>query len=426
MGVLKAAARKLVGNFFYHHLAGIYSNFRTLLALGWRKIWRRPDVVLDAAVSLEIFEEPLAEIFFGYYDLTPFSRDERRILAMRKPLGTASRTSEIDISVGYFDLEVREPRFVEVGKTTTWCWQQGCRLQWFPGESDRMVLYNRRVGDGHGAVVQNIETMEIERTCLRPIYSLSGDGRVGLSLNFARLQRLRPGYGYDDLPDETAGENQPEGDGIWSVDVESGESALLFSVAEVARMDPRPTMDGAEHYFNHIMWNSDSTRFMFFHLWMRGGKRHIRLVTAGPDGGEPFVLYNEDHISHYWWLGRDEIVAFSTHADTGSHYHLYKDKKGCVGIIGESALDRDGHPSFRPGSRMMLTDSYPDGRFERGLLLYDTDALKLKKLGDFYSPPFLSGERRCDLHPRWSPSGKMICVDSAHRGKRRMCVLNLH
>ena len=419
-------ARKLVGGNVYHHLAGIYSNFRILLVLGWRKIRRRPDVMLDATVSLEIFEEPSAEIFFGYYDLTPFSKDERRILAMRKPLGAVSRTFEIDISVGYFDLEERESRFIEIGKTMTWCWQQGCRLQWFPGESDCMVLYNRRVGDGHGAVVQNIETMDIERTYPRPIYSLSGDARVGLSLNFARLQRLRPGYGYDDLPDETAGENLPENDGIWSVDMESGESALLFSVAEVARMDPQPTMEGAEHYFNHILWNPDSTRFMFFHLWMRGGKRHIRLITADRDGGEPFVLYNEDHISHYWWLGRDEIVAFSTHAGTGSHYHLYKDKKGCVGIIGEPVLDRDGHPSFRPGSRIMLTDSYPDGRFERGLMLYDTESLKLKKLGDFYSPAFLSGEHRCDLHPRWSPSGKMICVDSAHRGKRSMCVLNLN
>ena len=383
MGVIKAAARKLVGEKIYHHLASIKSKIKILLVLGRRKLWSRPNFMLDAAVSMEIFDEPSAEIFFGYYDLVPFSRDERRMLAMRKSLGTASRTSEIDISVGYFNLGEREPRFIEIGKTKTWCWQQGCRLQWFPGKSESMVLYNRQVNGAHGAVLQNIETMDVERTYPRPIYSLSADGRAGLSLNFVRLQRLRPGYGYDDLPDETDGESRPENDGIWSIDMKSGESALLFSVAEIARMDPRPTMDNAEHYFNHILWNPDSTRFMFFQLWMREGKRYIRLITANRDGSDPYVLYNEDHVSHYWWLSQDEIVAFSTHAKSGSHYHLYKDKKGCVGIVGASVLDRDGHPSFRPGSQVMLTDSYPDGRFERGLMLYDTETLELKKLGKF-------------------------------------------
>ncbi|SVE55722.1 uncharacterized protein METZ01_LOCUS508576, partial [marine metagenome] len=42
-----------------------------------------------------------------------------------------------------------------------------------------------------------------------------------------------------------------------------------------------------------------------------------------------------------------------------------------------------------------------------------------------YSPPALTAEVRCDLHPRWSPTGSMICFDSAHEGKRAVCVLHL-
>jgi hypothetical protein len=373
-----------------------------------------------------MFGDPSSEVFFGYYDITPFSADERRLLAIRIPTGGGSEPGGAEISVGYYSLGESSPAFVEIGRTATWCWQQGCRLQWFPGEADRSVLYNRFVDGGYGAVLQDIGSGQIMREYRRPIYSLSSDGQLGLSLNFARLQRLRPGYGYDNLPDETRDEPLPARDGIWSVDMETGESRLLISVAEAAGMKPQATMRGAEHYINHILWNPDSSRFMFFHLWMRGGNRYIRMITVGRNGEDPFVLYNEEHISHYWWLSRDELIAYSTHADSGSHYHRYRDREGCIGVIGKNVLTGDGHPSTRSESPWMLTDTYPDDMLERTLLLYNTESENLRRLGVFFSPPGLTGEFRCDLHPRWSPSGKMICIDSAHGGQRCMYVVDLN
>jgi hypothetical protein len=35
-------------------------------------------------------------------------------------------------------------------------------------------------------------------------------------------------------------------------------------------------------------------------------------------------------------------------------------------------------------------------------------------LGQFLSPPQYTGEWRCDLHPRFSPDGKKVIIDSTH------------
>ena len=70
----------------------------------------------------------------------------------------------------------------------------------------------------------------------RPVYAISHDGRQALSLNFARLHHQRPGYGYAGLPDPWLDLPEPEDDGIYQMDLESGESRLILSVAQAARL----------------------------------------------------------------------------------------------------------------------------------------------------------------------------------------------
>jgi hypothetical protein len=44
-------------------------------------------------------------------------------------------------------------------------------------------------------------------------------------------------------------------------------------------------------------------------------------------------------------------------------------------------------------------------------------------LGQFLSPPGYTGEWRCDLHPRFSPDGKKVVIDSTHEGNGRQMYL---
>ena len=46
-------------------------------------------------------------------------------------------------------------------------------------------------------------------------------------------------------------------------------------------------------------------------------------------------------------------------------------------------------------------------------------------IGKFYSPLKFNDYNRCDLHPRWSPEGKYISIDSAHQGDRRTYLIDV-
>jgi hypothetical protein len=40
-------------------------------------------------------------------------------------------------------------------------------------------------------------------------------------------------------------------------------------------------------------------------------------------------------------------------------------------------------------------------------------------LGHFYQPPQYGGQWRCDTHPRFSPDGRSVVIDSPHTGQGR-------
>lgn len=377
-------------------------------------------------LKIRKFNDPDRQVFFGYYDVTPFSGDENFLLAVHAPLENSPPKPESELLVGYYDLNIDDSPFFEIGKTTTWCWQQGCRLQWYPEKGNQQILYNRLIEGQYGCVIQDIKTKKIIKAFKRPIYAVSRDGNWGFSLNFSRLHRLRPGYGYVNFQDETKGQLTPEKDGIWRIDMKTGEEKFLFSVAEIASFKALDSMKDAEHYFNHILFNPDGTRFMFIHLWSNNGRRFSRLITCNTNGNDRYVLINEGHSSHYTWKSNDELLVYSTHEDSGTNFHLYKDKSDIRKIVGKGILNQDGHPSFSPDCSLLLADTYPDKLREQHLFIFQLDNNNLVRLESFFSPlEFESTEVRCDLHPRWSPGGKYICVDSVHDGKRAMYVIEL-
>lgn len=367
------------------------------------------------------------QYFFGYYDVSPFNYDDSVLLALRAPVENTPPFPDTSIHIGYFEIE--DPgTFYSVGQTTTWCWQLGCRLQWYPlnkkGENNT-IIYNKLIDNSYGCCIQDITSKKILHRYGRPIYSVSPDGRFGLSLNFSRLERLRPGYGYKNLRDKTKGQRVPKEDGIWYLDLVTGKDRLLFSIADILQLQPLNTMQDAVHYFNHICINPNGNRFLFFHVWLQKEKRYTRLITSNPDGSELYVLINEGHVSHYTWRSNDELLCFSTHANSGTRYYLYKDKTEWRKVFGEGIVDGDGHPSYSPDGKSLLTDTLPDKFGDRHLLLLNLEDNSIKNLSSFFSPFRYVGELRCDLHPRWSPSGQYVAFDSAHEGKRSLYSLRL-
>jgi len=370
--------------------------------------------------------------FFGYYDRTPFDRGDQRILAMSMVSKRDDRadTNRLPVRLGYFErteVLAGRPRFHAFGESKTWSWQQGCMLQWFPAGTDGTVVYNRLVAYQYGSVIQDVVTTNVLQELPFPLYAVEPAGRYGVSLNFSRLERLRPGYGYKCLPDATAGLAAPDDDGIWLHNITNADSRLIVSLENLARFHPCPSMSGAVHYVNHLQFSPDGTKLIFLHLWMPVGSRRNRLLLYDLELRSLHVVDDAATVSHFNWLSGNQLVLFRVpfHNEPG-YYVCELDVTNTPRMtpLEGIGLVVDGHPSLAPTGDRVLTDSYPDRFGEQGLFIYSLAEKKTTRLGVFYSPCRFRGFLRCDLHPRWNRKGNQICFDSTCDGRRAMYILD--
>lgn len=378
---------------------------------------------MEAHVPIRAITSGPEAHWFAYYDKYQFDPTNRYVLGNQVTFEHRSPRADDVIVLGMIDIEDGD-RWIPFAETTAWCWQQGCMLQWLPG-SDSEVIYNIRTEDGYASVIHDVFSGE-KRTLPRPIYAVSPDGRQAVTLSFERVADTRPGYGYNGIPDPYEDELYPENDGIYSLDLVTGESRLIISLADIVQIEPDDTMDKGKHWFNHLLFNPDGTRFVFLHRWHRedGRGRFTRGYTANPDGSDIFMFGRHGMVSHFIWRDPQHILAWSTEPE-GNFFHLYEDQTDNVERIAEGVLLRDGHCTYSPDAQWILTDTYPDRERMQTLLLYRPSDGRLVELGRFYQERPEDNEWRCDLHPRWSRDGRYVCIDSKHSGQRQMYLLDV-
>jgi hypothetical protein len=326
-------------------------------------------------------------------------------------------------TVAMIDLEDGD-RFTPLAETRAWNWQQGAMLQWLATAPDRLVIHNDREGDRYVSRVRDVHTGHV-RTLPRPVYAVSRDGTQAVTLNFSRVHRTRPGYGYVGIPDEWKDDPAPEQDGISWMDLATGESRLIISLAQIAGFGHDESMDEGHHWFNHLLFSPDGSRFIFLHRWQVGRGRRTRMFTANPDGSDIVCVADHEMISHFDWRDPQHILAWARQHGQGDYYYLFTDRSQELEIVGEGILDRDGHCSYSPDGRWILTDGYPDKESKRTVILYRPADKRRIDVGRFYSDPKITGEFRCDLHPRWNRDGTQVCIDSIHEGTRQLYVIDV-
>ena len=130
-------------------------------------------------------------------------------------------------------------------------------------------------------------------------------------------------------------------------------------------------------------------------------------------------------VSHYDWRDPTHILAWARQNDVGDRFFLFTDQSDEREVVGEGVLTTDGHCSYSPDRRWILTDTYPRAERLRTLILYRVEDGLRMDVGSFFAPPELDGEIRCDLHPRWDRVGRHICFDSAHEGTRQIYVVDV-
>ena len=357
--------------------------------------------------------------WFGYYDKLQFDPTCRYALGMEVDFEHRSPKPDDVISIGMVDLKEND-RWIKLGESSAWCWQQGCMLQWRPGSKNEIV-FNDRQDDRFICHVLNVKIGK-KRTLPYPFYTLSPDGHTAVAPDFRRIQDMRPGYGYAGLPDPHADDPAPKDSGIFRLDLETGHQKLIISIAEVAKIpNPHADFTGAKHYFNHLLFNPDGSRFIFLHRWRINGKGGFgtRMLTAQPDGSDIRVVDDYGRTSHFIWRDTRHILAWAWHPSHGNDFYLYEDSTRKVEVVGKDIMTQNGHCSYLPSNKWILNDTYPDKQRKQNVYLYNVDTRKKIPLGGFYLPPQYKGEWRCDTHPRFSPDGRSVIIDSPHGGNGR-------
>ncbi|WP_088188410.1 glycosyltransferase [Desulfosporosinus sp. FKA] len=365
-----------------------------------------------------------AEYFFGYYDKSPWDATGRYMLCM-KAKDTWSDVSPKEPSEIIL-IDTQNGNKTEVlAKTHAWNVQQSCMLQWLGPDYESRILYNDFRDDKYCSVILTLADKS-ERVIPFPVYSVAADGTFALSLDFSRLYRLRPGYGYFNALEATANEKLPDKPCIWHIDLMTGAVSPILKYNDFATFRPRPEMQekDAEHKVNHIMISPNGKRFMVLYRWFNGSRKYTRLVTCNVDGTDMYVLSDDDMVSHCYWKNDAEILAFENKHDGGPGYYLMKDKTQEYKHLW-SKYSNDGHPSYSPDGSLIVTDSYPNRARIADIKLLKESEEDGTVIAKVFAPFKYDNDTRCDLHPRWSRDGKKICFDSVLEGHRGLYMVPL-
>lgn len=359
-------------------------------------------------------------VFCGYYEVPIFNFNERYLLVHILP--EHAKEGITDVRLGYIDID-NDYKINEFAKSKAWCWQQGSRLRW-SNKFKNTVYFNDYLDNKYCSIKFDINKHQISETFETPFYDIDKKETFALSCNFDRLQRLRPGYGYSNTNYECE-DKAPKNDGIFLFDIKNHSSKLIISLNNLAeRADP---LLEYFHYVNHISISPDGKKFMFFHIMTKPNSMHLKvlLYVYSIENQELTLLEKKDLSSHYCWLDDNNIlIVGQSSCSKNFYYRIYNTSSKSFTSVTEHSEYGDGHPT-KISENLYLSDSYPDKSFFQHLLVYSYEK-GFTSIASMIHSPSCYNDKRCDLHPKLSPSKRQITVDTIYKdGLRGVLIFNM-
>lgn len=391
---------------------------------------------------------PKEHFLANYFAIDVWSPDNRYLLALETELNGRLPAAGERCTLGLIDTQA-ENAFIPVTTTACWNFQEAAMAHWIDGDT---ILFNDLRDGKFRTVVMNWRTKE-ERVLPLPVSAVSEDRTWAVSVNYARLSLTRPDYGYAG-PGQDARETVewPEDDGLWTMDLRTGETKLILSVAQGRQLMP-PTRPEAGKpgqplaYYCHTVISKDGEKIFFLarsvdwfdkvtqekSMWLttsftvnRDGTDLRRCFKDGwagshfnwaPDGSHRMLvtaIWDGDRKPGDWWDHAWSLVEFT----------VGEEEK--VRRIGTGILDQDWHCVYSPDGKFMSGETYWNRDFERPWVLVRLADGALMPVGSFFVPEaYRGGYWRCDLHARWRRDGRQLAFNSVHEGSRQVYVFDV-
>lgn len=396
--------------------------------------------------------------FVGFHDIIPWSQDES-CLAIHRPAPDMYQMDDCGKPIEICLWRPHVGSIEAVDSTTGWNFQQGSRLQWLPGASD--VLAFNTVQDGRAVAVLRNVTTGARSTLPGAIYVISPDGKTSISPNFSTLAHRWKAYGYPPL-ERTPIIGDQDADGLWQLHLETGKESLFISTKRAAAFEAVAGADADSHFLCHANFSPDGSRIIFLHRFFSSDGGLFTRMLATDREAKNLVLLAQEKVSHFAWFDGDNVLVWARFSGGGlaavrahgrlsspwikpllrmarkvtgrwkkqllaeSYYRISVEDPKSRMRFGWPSLDSDGHPMIARSHEWIVTDFYPDKTGRLPVILYRPDQKKRIDVRVFaHRPRSNDSDVKCDLHPRWSRTERLVAVDTCEAGLRQVRILDV-
>ena len=366
--------------------------------------------------------------FFGYIGQSktiPWNASGRYILGME--IEKANKMPNAEDTAVIFILDTQNNnKIIRLDKTNAWNPQQGTMFYWNPLKPETQFFFNDRDLQTNKVftVLYDIEKKERVKEYRyedTPIGNsgVAIDGSFFLGLNYGRLARLRSVTGYRGALDWSKSELAPSNDGIFKINIKTGEKVLLVSykAMEAKLKEAHPELINRGLFINHTLWNRDSNRIYFFVRSAFTKKDRINVpFTVHPDGTNLRVhrLYG----GHPEWYEGNIIICKNKKDQI-----LYDvDQKQKIAVWGNSKIFPypEGDISLSPNAEWFVNGFKKDDKN-----IYSVFNIKDKSFvhSQGISRGKFSGKTRIDPAPRWNRTNDAILIPGIDSNNTRQMFL---
>jgi len=403
-------------------------------------------------------------VFCGYYDYSPINADEELILLHKTTFIDKFPNESDECEIIIFNL-LNQSSY-KIDRTTAWNWQQGSRLQWLGPDFKNKIIYNKFIDKKLKSIIRDINSKE-EKVIDHPIYSICKNGTNAACYDFSRVANLRQSYSYANLIKNSTTINPKAGNGVISINLDSGEYNTIVSIEDLIKIKPLSSMKSGSHWVDTPFISPSGKTIFFLHRWTTDNKPnggfYSRIFSVDFTGKNLSLILDSGTANHMTVLDDENIIFDGVNARSLNRFKKYKilnllfkimspfyqnfilkreafrqslinhyyyslskiTKKTKIEI---KSLVSMGHPSISPVSKnYFFADTYEDTENYRHLYLCNRIDQTYKKIESFYSQEKYNGEYfRADLHPKWNVSGNKVIIDIIQNDERKVIVKDVN